>query len=437
MTQRSARNHPRAALTPAGRKTGSPEVLRLPNGMTVVLEYLPWARTAALCVAIGVGSGHESPREWGAAHFLEHLLFKGTRSRTARQLMEAIESRGGYLNASTGRENTSVYARIPADHAPDALEILADITLNPTLSDLPRERAVIIEEILAAEDSPEEYVQDLITEQHWPGHPLGRSILGSVESVTALTRRHIAAFMRRWYTPTNMVLSVAGCFDRQGVAAAAARLFGARSAAPIPGRPDPPRFTAGARFHHRPLNQGHLCLAFPGASLHEPRRYTLAVLAQVLGGGSTSRLFDRIREREGLAYSVYAWTQHFSRTGILGVYLAAAPDAWRDARRLLFEEITRVIEQPPDQAELNMAREQLKASLLMAHESCGARAGQNAVSILDYGRILPLEEHLQRYDQVTSEALAACAAECLRADRCAMLVLGPARLRPTATVDLS
>ena len=432
MVQRSDANRPR----PGRQFADAPEVSRLPNGMTVVLEHLPWARTAALCVAIGAGSGHEAPGEWGVAHCLEHLLFKGTRSRSARQLMEAIESRGGYVNASTGRENTTVYARVPAPHAPDALEILADITLNATLRDLDRERAVIIEEILAAEDTPEEFAQDLLTERHWPGHPLGRSILGSVDSISALDRRRVAAFMRRWYTPSNMVLSVAGHFDRLAIARAARHLFGERPPRNVPPAPPPPRFVPGAHFLRRPLNQGHLCLAFPAASLHDPRRYDFAVLAQLLGGGSTSRLFDRIREREGLAYSVYAWTQHFSRAGVLGVYLAAAPDAWRDARRLLFEEIARLSKERPDPAEIDIAREQLKASLLMAHESCGGRAGRNAAAILDYGRPIPIEEHLRHYDRVTPESLADTAAQCLRAEACALLVLGPARLRPTARVDL-
>lgn len=419
------------------RHTQKPEIIRLPNGMAVVMEYLPWARTAAVCVAIGAGSGHETAAEWGAAHFLEHLLFKGTRSRTARQLMEAVEARGGYVNASTGRENTSVYARIPAEHTLTALEIVADIALNATLRDIDRERAVVIEEILSAEDAPEEYAQDLLTERHWPGHPLGRSILGSADSVAAIDRRRLAAFRRRWYIPANMVLSVAGCFDRDAVADAAERWFGAMQARPMPPVSKPPEFVAGTHFLQRPLNQGHMCIAFPGVSLHDPRRYDMAVLAQLLGGGSTSRLFDRIREQEGLAYNVYAWSQPLSGTGVLGIYLAAAPETWNRARNALFEELARLVRVPPNQTEIATAREQLKASLLMGNESCGGRAGRNAAALLDYGHTIPIEEQLAAYDRVNADSVAACTAAFIRPDRCAMLVMGPARLRSSAKSDFS
>ena len=427
---------PKSPFGPDDFPLPPPSLIRLPSGLTLVLEQLPWAHTAALSLIVGAGSAHDAPNHSGSAHCLEHLLFKGTRSRSARQLMEAVEARGGYLNASTGRENTSIYARIPAPHALQALEILADIILNPTLADLQRERTVIIDEILAAQDNPEELVQDLITEFHWPGHPLGRPILGTLESVATLSRRHLAAFFRRYYTPSNMVLSIAGMFDPAPLAEAAAALFGPQPQAPPPRRPAPPQVCPGPRLLRRPLTQGHLCLAFPAPSLHNPDRYAYALLAQLLGGGSTSRLFDRIREREGLAYSVYAWHQPYSNAGVLGIYLAAAPNAAPNAARLLFEELSRLLRQPPDLQELNIAREQIIASLLMARESCSDRAAHNAAAILDYGRLIPLHELLQHYEQVTPENLAECAARTFRADQCAMLVLGPPRLRSIARIDL-
>ena len=405
-------------------------VHRLPNGITVAMERLPYLHSAAFGLWARAGSGVELPQESGVAHFLEHLFFKGTRTRTVHQIMEAVESRGGYLNASTGREGTNLYVRMLTRHVPVGIEVLADIARNSLFCDMDKERGVILEEIASVEDNPDDLAHDLITEFHWPGHPLGRPVAGTEESVGALRRDHVAAFYERWYTPENLVFSIAGNFDEDAVLAQAAEAFGTWPAAAAPAPPKPPAFRAGVASAERPISQVHANLAFAGLSATDPERFACSLLVNVLGGGSTSRLFEKIREEEGLAYNIYAYHNDYSATGVLGIYQAVAPEQYERAASLVYDELRRVCDEPVPEAELEMNREQIKGSMLMSLENPGSRASRMATNLLIHGRVIPVEEVTAQLDAVTPAAVQQLARRTFRAECCAALTLGPDDMPP-------
>ena len=411
-------------------------VRRLGNGFTVALEPLPYLRTASFGLWVRAGSSSEDARTAGAAHFLEHLFFKGTARRSVHELMAAVEGRGGYINASTGREYTELYLRIPSHHVAAGMDILAEIARESLFCDMEKERGVILEEIASIEDSPEDLVFDLSAEAHWPDHPLGRPVAGTAASVSALTRDDIVDFYRAWYTPENMVFSVSGGFDEADVMARAERLFGDWPAATPPPFVSEPAFRAGASAAARPVSQAHLVLTFPGVSVSDPRYYTASLLANLLGGGSTSRLFERIREEEGLAYSVYASHNCYARAGVFDVYEAVARKHARRALSLACAELRRVRTEPAPAEEVATNREEIKGSMLMSLESSLSRAARAAKNLLFLGRILDVGEIMAGFDAVTPEALLEMAAETFTPDRCAFMALLPRGMKPPE-VDLS
>lgn len=409
---------------------------RLDNGFTIAMEHLPHLHSAAFGLWIRTGSADELPDESGVAHFLEHLFFKGTATRSVRQIMEAIESRGGYINASTSREYTNLYARMLTRHVPAGIEIIADIAKNSLFCEMEKERGVILEEIASTEDNPDELIHDLITEYHWPDHPLGRPIAGSAESVSALTRDDVAAFFQRWYKPENMVFSIAGNFDGDAVLEQIEREFGGLPPAAPPPPCAGPRFQAGVSAVVRPVSQAHVCLAFSGVPVNDERRYVSGLMANVLGGGSTSRLFEKIREDEGLAYSIYAYHYNHIATGMIGVYQGVAPGNCALATGLVFDEIRRLCDEEVPADELEMNREQIKGSLLMSLESPGTRASRIAKGLLFLGRVPAVEEITAKFDAVTAGEVRDFARGVFRRENCALMTLGPDGGAPFAEVPL-
>ncbi len=400
-------------------------VHRLPNGFTVAMERLPYLHSAAFGLWARAGSGVELPHESGVAHFLEHLFFKGTKTRNVHQLMEAVESRGGYLNASTGREGTNLYVRMLSRHVPIGIEVLADIARNSLFCDMDKERGVILEEIASVEDNPDDLAQDLITEFHWPEHPLGRPVAGTEESVNALRRDHVVAFYERWYTPEHLVFSIAGNFDEEAVLHQVTEAFGDWPVVPSAPALPAPGFHAGLTTVERPVSQVHVNLAFPGVSSTDPSRFTCSMLVNVLGGGSTSRLFEKIREEEGLAYNIYAYHNDYSAAGVVGVYQALAPEQCERACSLVYDELRRVCDEAVPEAELEMNREQIKGSMLMSLENPGSRASRMATNLLVHGRVVPVEEVTANFDAVTPEGVQQFAQRTFRTECLASLVLGP------------
>lgn len=401
------------------------EIITLDNGMTVCMERLPYLHSASIGVWIRTGSGNERPEENGVAHFLEHLFFKGTRNRSVREIMEAIESRGGHLNAFTSREYTCVFAKVLDKYTATGIEVLADLIKNSLFCDLEKERNVILEEIASVEDTPDEYVHDLIVEHHWPDHALGRAISGTAETVSALDFDHIVDFYGRWYQPENMVVSIAGNFDASTVFEQMEREFGAIEASPVPPQEPGPRFRAGIQAVERDIAQSHITVAFPGPSMHEERKYAYDMTSNILGGGSTSRLFERIREEEGLAYAIYTFDSFYLTAGTVGLYAAVAPQHLKKTLDMTFTELRRLRDEGLTERELDLNREQIKGGMLMAMESTFTRMARMAKSMLYYGRLVPVSELIEKVDAVTQADVSACCEEVFRPEQCALLVLGP------------
>lgn len=400
-------------------------VQTLANGLTVCMERLPYLHSCSAGIWIKTGSAYEREEEAGVAHFLEHLFFKGTKTRSARQLMEAIESKGGQLNAFTSRGYTCLYVKVLDRYVHTAIEILADLVKNCTLVDWEKERNVILEEIASIEDTPDEQIHDLFAEFHWPGHPLGRPVSGYTHSVAKLTRDDVEAFYKRWYRPESMCFSIAGNFDEAAVLAQVEREFSSIDGEPNDLDLGAPAFNAGIRHVARDIGQTHVCLAVPGPSLTDPRRYTCEVVSSILGGGSTSWLFERIREDEGLAYSIYTFHSFYPRTGLLGVYAAVAPQNNARAVELTFEAFRRMRDAGVSAEDLEMNREQIKGNMLMALESTFTRMSRMAKCMMYYGRIVPVGEIIENVDAVTLGDVRAYAEEFFRADQCALMTLGP------------
>lgn len=408
----------------------------LANGVTVCMERLPYLHSCSAGIWIKTGSAYETEREAGVAHFLEHLFFKGTKSRTARQLVEAIESRGGQLNAFTSRGYTCLYVKTLDRDVHTGIEILADLIKNCTLIDWEKERNVILEEIASIEDTPDEQVHDLFAEFHWPNHPLGRPVSGYAHSVAKLTRDDVETFYKTWYRPENMCFSIAGNFDEAAVFTQIAEEFSTIEGAPAELDLSVPDFNAGIKHVLREITQSHVCLAFPAPSLGDPQRYTAEVVSSILGGGSTSWLFERIREDEGLAYSIYTFHSFYPRTGIFGVYAAVAPQNAGRAVELTFEALRKMREEGVSAEELEMNREQIKGNMLMALESTFTRMSRMAKCMMYYKRLVPIEEIIEHVDAVTPEQIQAYANAYFQADRCALMTLGPANGKSLEKIPL-
>lgn len=399
----------------------------LSNGLTVCLERLPYLHSASVGLWVRTGSANEQEAEAGVAHFLEHLFFKGTATRTPHQIMEAIEGRGGHLNAFTSRGYTCLYAKVLDRDVPTAIDVLGDLLQHSTFADLEKERGVVLEEIASIEDSPEELIHDLFSQQHWPKHPLGRPVIGFQQTVAQLDLDRVRKFYDTWYKPENLVFSIAGNIDEDAVL----RLIEDRLGGMAPGTvPDPcsaPTFVAGGNHVPREISQAHCALAFPGPALNAPERYSCDMLSTILGGGSTSRLFERIREDEGLAYSIYTFHSFYPMTGLLGVYGAVAPENCEKAMDITYEELRRIREEPVPAEELEMNREQIKGNMLMAMESTFTRMSRLAKCLMYYGRVVPIEEVIENVDAITPDSIQQLANDTFRADRCAVMVLGPTK----------
>ena len=412
------------------RQTASPtealhQIHTLPNGLTVLFDRVPHVRSASVGLWIKTGSAHETDDQQGITHLLEHLFFKGTKSRSARQLVAEIEGKGGHLNAFTARDSTCLYARVLDIHVETAVEILADIIKNSQFRDFDRERNVVLEEIASAEDVPEDYAHDLFVLRLWPHHPLGRPITGSSDSVARLTPDDVRTYYSSRCVPENMLLAVAGNFDEEAVLERIRREFEGPRRAPAPDGLVSPHFGNGITTAQRDIGQCHLCFGFPGTRAGDGRHYATEMLASVLGGGSTSRLFDRIREQEGLAYSIYAFRSSYHLAGLVGVYAAVAPESLAPALELACEELNKLCESGVPEDEVGLNREQLRGSVLMALESTFNRMARMAKSMIYHGRILSIEEVLGVIEAVTAKDLQQLAQNAFTADRCAMAILGP------------
>ena len=402
-------------------------VQTLSNGVRVVADPAPGFETLALTVAAGRGARSEDEARSGWSHLLEHMVFKGAGERSAREIVEVIEARGGSVNAATGYERTSFQVRALAGGLELGMQVLADLVLRPTLDvgDLAREIGVVTQEIAEAADTPDDLVFELAQGQAFAGQPLGRPVLGTEASIGATDPKSLEAWRARLYAPDRLVVSAAGAVDEAELLRLAESLFGAASAS-AGAPPEPARFTGGRVAERRKLEQAHLVLFLPGVGATDPDYFAVRVFAEALGGGMSSRLFQEAREKLGLAYAIDAFAEAYDGAGLVGVYAGcAAKDAGKLAR-LTATEILKLAE-ASGAAELDRAKAQLKAGLFMARESLAARAEQAAAQLLVFGRLLTTAEIAAAIDAVGPADLRRAAERLLGPKLTAPAVLGPAK----------
>ncbi len=402
----------------------SVEVTRLPSGLSVVTDQMPHLETASLGVWVGSGSRDEQHDEHGISHLLEHMAFKGTSRRTARQIAEEIEAVGGDLNAATSVETTAYYARVLKADVALALDVLSDILADPTFDneELRREQNVIVQEIGATEDTPDDLVFERLQEKAFPGQPVGRTILGTPDTVRSFNPARLRGYLARNYRGPDMVVAAAGAVDHAHVVAEVERRFASFNgpAAPLP---QAARFGGGAHVESRDLEQAHLAVALEGVPQRDETLYSLQVYTSVLGGGMSSRLFQEVREKRGLCYAIHAFHVPYTDTGLFALYAGTDGADAPELMQVVIDQIAAATENL-NEAEVARTKAQMKAGLLMALESSEARIGQLARQMLAWGRPIPLQEIVAKIDAVTVESARAAGRAVIGRGRPAIAALG-------------
>ncbi|HVQ19058.1 MAG TPA: pitrilysin family protein [Actinomycetes bacterium] len=406
----------------------------LPTGLRIVSESIPTVRSVSFGLWVGVGSRDESVRQAGATHYLEHLLFKGTHQRSALDISSAIDCRGGEINAFTAKEFTCYYARVLDSDLPIAVDVVVDMVMSSTITgpDFEAERGVILEEIAMHDDDPGDVVHDAFAETIFGDTPLGRPILGSTDSIDALARDTVRRYYRRWYRPEHIVVAAAGNLDHAHVVKLVKKAFAsaghgdnvAGSPAPVRGEFRKSGFGGGVNVLRRSTEQVNLVLGVPGVRRTDERRFALGVLNSALGGGMSSRLFQEIREKRGLAYSVYSYNTQYSDAGLFGVYAGCLPKKVDDVLELCRVELQRVSERGISTTELVRGKGQMSGSLVLGMEDTGSRMTRIGKSELVYGEMFSVDEILARIDAVTLDEVQEVAAEVLGAPP-TLAVIGP------------
>jgi predicted Zn-dependent peptidase len=412
----------------------SARVEKLPSGLTVVTDRMDHLRTASLGIWVGAGSRNEAEDEHGIAHLLEHMAFKGTARRSARQIVEEIEAVGGDLNASTGLENTGYYARVLGEDVPLALDILSDILTNSTFDaqELAREQGVILQEIGAANDTPDDVVFDLFQSCAFPGQPIGRPILGTPQSVRGFTPDSLRRYLARQYRAPRMIVSAVGDVGHDAIVAAVREKL---HAIPSEAGPAAPRaqYRGGREIAKRDIEQAHIVLGFEGCSYLDPRYFALQVFTNVLGGGASSRLFQEVREKRGLCYTIFAAHQPFIDTGIFSIYAGTDPKDARDLTSVVVDEVVAAAESAGE-TEIARVKALIKVGLLGMLESSAARADQLARQILAFGRPIPPDEIAAKIDAVTVADVRAAGRALIASGLPTFAGLGPNGLESAARI---
>ena len=401
---------------------------RLENGLRVVTESVRDVASVALGIWVENGSRYENDEHNGISHFIEHLLFKGTARRSAFAISEEIESLGGAINAFTGKEYTCYHTRTLSQHVGVALDVLADILLRSGLreEDIETEREVIFQEIFDCEDSPEDFVHDYFLQRYWPGHPLGWTVVGSVESVARITRKDIVAYLDQRYCPDRIVVAAAGDVDHESLVAMCRQQFSSLGGSYQHTRADRPDFHPGVFVHGRDLEQVHLVMGFPGISQADRRHSVAEVLVTAIGGGMSSRLFQKIREERGLAYNVYAFQTPFHDIGYTGIYAATSREGVHEVVDATLSELRVVIGSGLAAEELERTKRQLFGSIPLALESTDSRMFRIARNQIYFDREIPLSEVVAEIEAVRAEDIVALAEEIFAFERLGVAMLGDA-----------
>ncbi len=425
-------------LRPRPRRQRSPAMITketLENGLTLISEAMPEVRSVAIGVWLRKGSRHEPASQCGVSHFIEHMVFKGTTSRSAERIAAEVDSIGGYMDAFTAKEYAAFHLKVLDEHLPLAVDILADIVLNPLFdpTELTKEKKVIYEEINMVEDTPDDLVMELLCEAFWPRHALGKPILGTKSSVSRFRREHLAGYFARVYNPANIVIVAAGHLEHATLAELVRRYFRGLRRRAIPSNGHPPRpVAATVARSKKELEQVHLCLGTRALPQGHPDRYASFVLNTVLGGSMSSRLFQNVREKRGLVYSISSGITSYSDAGLLSIYAGTSLESLREVIRLTLEEMRRLVgERLPDE-ELRRAKDHIKGGLVLSLESTGARMSHLARQEIYFGRQQPLAAILDDIERVGAEDVQRLAAELFRG-RVGASVLGNLRgFRPRA-----
>jgi len=413
----------------------SVEITRLASGLSVVTDRMPHLESASLGVWIGAGGRNERADEHGISHLLEHMAFKGTRRRNARQIAEEIEAVGGEVNAATSVESTAYYARVLKADVPLALDVLSDILTEPAFDgeELRREQSVIVQEIGAKEDDPDDLLFERLQEIAFPAQPVGRSLLGTPESVRSFNSRRLRAYLERNYRGPDMLVAAAGAVDHAAIVADVEKRM-ANFIGPAAPKPEPACFGGGTRVERRDLEQVHIALALQGLPVRDDNLYSLQVFASVLGSGMSSRLFQEVRETRGLCYAIQAFHMPFSDTGLFALYAGTDEADAPELMRVTIEQ-TMLATETLNETEIARAKAQMKAGLLMALESSEARLGQIARQMLAYGRPIALEEIVAKVDAVTVASARAAGRALIARGKPAFCALGPGdALESTAAI---
>jgi len=416
----------RSARFQATMKSNLPQMTTLENGVRVLTQSMPYARSVSMGVWVNVGARDESVPENGISHMIEHMIFKGTRKRSAFQIAKEFDAIGGHSNAFTSFENTCYHARVMDTELETMVDILTDIFLNSVFdeSEVEKERPVIFQEIGMVEDNPEEYVHQLAGSAYWGDNPLGRSILGTRENILGFTSDKIRTFFHRSYQPNHIVVTAAGNIEHSRIVELIAPAFsGVQSGKPFPNRQTPDA-RARINLHHRDLEQLHICLTTLGIAITDPRRYAFSLLNTIFGGNMSSRLFQKVREHRGLAYAVYSFVSSYEDIGMFGAYAGVQPDKAAETVEIIVEEMRNLERQPIETTELQDAKNYTKGNLLLASESVDNQMVRLAQNEINFGRHIPLQEVIDRVESVTPTDVQEIAAELFHRDRLALTTLG-------------
>jgi predicted Zn-dependent peptidase len=399
----------------------------LSNGVKILTMQLPHVRSAAMGIWLDTGSRDESPEENGMAHFIEHMLFKGTKTRSAYEIAKAFDAIGGHSNAFTSMENTCYHVKAIDTYLEKMSDILSDIFLNPSFieEEMDNERQVVLQEIGMTEDNPDEFVHLLFDSHYWEGHPFSRSILGTPENLMSFTRNDILEFFRRNYAPEKIIISAAGNVDHSRVVDLMGRQFETIKAKDgFPERTVPVQ-KPHVMVHERDIEQAHICMGMKGICYSSPDRFAAGIMNTILGGNMSSRLFQEIREKRGLAYNVYSYNSTNTDSGSFGVYAGIAPENAAMTVKLIRKELDRLRNEPVSQAELDASREFIRGNILLAEENTDGQVIRIAQNETYYGRFISVEEVSEKLDMVKVEDIQRLAGELFDPSCLALTALGP------------
>ena len=408
----------------------------LPTGEQVISEHVPSVRSVSLGFWIGTGSRDETDARAGVSHFIEHLLFKGTSTHTAQEIAEIFDGLGGELNAATSRETTLVYARVPDDRLERALDVIVGMVYDPAFAEIDAEREVVLEEIAMVDDNPQDLVHDFVAEAVFGGHSLGRPVIGRAEVISTVSKRALANYHGAVYAHNNIVVAAAGNVKHERVLELlAARIPKTQAPARRVRKPFARIPPPGYRFQRKPTEQYHVCLGAPGISRVDDRRFAASLLDSILGGSASSRLFQEIREKRGMAYSVYSFGSQYSDAGQIGLYLGTREENLVECLEIVAHELSDVSAGNVRSGELERAKENLKGRMLLSLESTSNRMSRLGKSLITGSELLSLEELVERVDAVTADEVAELAFDLLRLDRLSAAGIGPSEARFKAAVQ--